>query len=290
MRQTGWRHFTSSNQQLCVQDGAFVYKRSTSQGEPVNECDRGLPGFYRIPVSLEFDGNGEEEFPEHHILHVNFGPNAQAPPQTSSNSSGNSGSNATGGQSGANASNRPLSSSEQATQQAQARAAMLGWVREDVAAYIAASRNGFEAYKKGQPQVSQGLRMWDSSVKPAFAKGCWVVQGDTATTFSCLLSEKPDLNAARDDYTELTGDVTASLPPDWHPEAAPPFGRDFPASKGYRSSSGSHAEIWIARAASGGGYELHYQLVSAHPARPAERVDDDPIGAGGFITPPAHKP
>jgi len=168
---------------------------------------------------------------------------------------------------------------------------MLGWVREDVATYLAASRNGFEAYKKGQPQISQGLRMWDSSVKPAFAKGCWVVQGDTTTTFSCLLSETTDLKAMLDEYTELTFDVAASLPQDWHPETTPPFGPDFPASKGYRSSSGSHGEIWVEHATSGGVYRLQYQLVSAAvgSASPAEPADY-PFGAGGFITPPAKKP
>jgi len=193
-------------------------------------------------------------------------------------------------QAGAAASKRPLSPSESAAQQVQAHTTMLGWVREDVAAYLAASRMGFEAYKKGQPQISQGLRMWDSNVKPAFAKGCWVVQGDTTTTFSCLLSEATDLKATLDEYTELTFDVAASLPADWHAEAAAPFSSTFTASKGYRSSSGSHGEIWIEHAASRGVYRLQYQLVSAAvgsaPAEPA----DDPFGPGGFITPPARKP
>jgi hypothetical protein len=80
MRQTGWDHFKSSNQQLCVQNGAFSYRRSTSQGDPAKECDRGLPGYYRIPASLGFDGDADERFPEHHILHVSFGPSDRVIP------------------------------------------------------------------------------------------------------------------------------------------------------------------------------------------------------------------
>jgi hypothetical protein len=174
----------------------------------------------------------------------------------------------------------------------QNKAAMLGWVREDVAEYMEASKTGFEAYKSGKDyQVAGGLRGWESNVKPMLAKGCWVVQGDAATTFSCLLYEKPDLNALRADYTELTEDVSASLPADWSPDAKPPFGPEYPASKGYRSSTGAHGEVWLASAQTGGGYELHYQLVSA-PSRPAaiqpapKPFEDDPIGEGGFITPP----
>jgi hypothetical protein len=312
--------YETSDQQLCVQDQSFMYTRPTSPGEPAKECDRGLPGYYRIPGSIAYYGE-TNVLVSHKTLHVSFGPRDRAIPlgshglsQTSHTPSGNSGSPSTIddssvgavllkefaqalSQAGATASKRPLSPSMSAAQQVQAHTTMLGWVREDVAAYVAESRNRFEAYKKGQPQISQGLRMWDSSVKPAFAKGCWVVQGETTTTFSCLLSETTDLKATLDEYTELTFDVAAALPPDWHPEAAAPFGPDFPASKGYRSSSGSHGEIWIERAASDGGYKLQYQLVTAavvsapaaHPARPAE-PGDDPIGAGGFITPPARKP
>jgi hypothetical protein len=72
---------------------------------------------------------------------------------------------------------------------------------------------------------------------------CWVVQGDTTATFSCLLSTSADLNSLRSYYTQVTDDVTASLPAGWAPQAAPPYGPDFPASKGYRASSGAHGEI-----------------------------------------------
>jgi hypothetical protein len=178
--------------------------------------------------------------------------------------------------------------------QAQGQASVRQGVRQDVAAFVEAAKTGFNAYKKGEPQVSQGLRMWESNTKPASAKNCWVVQGDTSTTLSCLLSTSIDLNATRSYYAQLTEDVTASLPAGWSPLAAPAFGPEFPASKGYRASSGAHAEVWIARAASG-EYELHYQFVTAENAsRPAANrppppsaPDDDPIGSGGFITPPS---
>jgi hypothetical protein len=177
-----------------------------------------------------------------------------------------------------------------ATSDAESRAAFLKAVREDVTDYIEASKTGFNAYKKGQPQLSQGLHMWESNTRPALAKECWVVQGD-ATTFSCLLGVSAELNEIRALYARLTEDVAVSIPRDWTQDAAPPYGPDFPASKGYRASSGAHGEIWIARATSG-EYELHYQLVTAEVAaspavnpQPAAQ-DDDPIGPGGIISSP----
>jgi hypothetical protein len=137
------------------------------------------------------------------------------------------------------------------------------WVRDDVVAYIEASQTGFAAYKKGDAQLSQGYRMWDSSVKPSQAKGCWVVQGATSTTLSCLLLERADLNDLRSYYTELNKDIIASLPQDWTTQMAPPFGGDLP-NQGYGSSSGAHLEVWIARAAAEPIYQIQFQLVSAH--------------------------
>ena len=143
------------------------------------------------------------------------------------------------------------------------RANLLQWVRADMPAYVLASKTGFAAYKNGAPQLSQGYRMWDSLIKPAQAKGRWVVQGSNSTTFSCLLLEQADLSNLRSYYTELNKDIIASLPRDWMSQAAPPFSGDLP-NQGYRSSSGAHLEVWIARAESGAGYKIHFQLVSAH--------------------------
>lgn len=166
---------------------------------------------------------------------------------------------------------------------AKGRAEMLQWVREDLTAYIDASKAGFEAYKSGESQLSQGYRMWTSSEKPALANGCWVIQGDSTSTFSCVIPLNKDSERAY--YTQITDDVTASLPADWKPVAGAPFGGDLP-STGYRSSSGAHGEIWLTETTDG-GYELHYQLVSAPTdPQPPKPSDDDPIGEGGFITPP----
>ena len=56
-------------------------------------------------------------------------------------------------------------------------------------------------------------------------------------------------------------------------------------SKAYRSTSGAHGEIWLVD--SNGAYELHFELIAAPVgAQAAEPTDDDPIGEGGFITPP----
>ena len=168
---------------------------------------------------------------------------------------------------------------------AKGRANLLGWVREDVRDYIEASKSGFEAYKTGDVQLSQGYRMWNSSVKPALALGCWVIQGDVTTTFSCAIPET-DTVAAREYYSQITDDVTASLPADWRPGPDSPFGGDLPG-KGYVSTSAAHGEVWLARDKNGPGYDLNFQLVSApRGTQPAKPDDDDPIGTGGVITPP----
>jgi hypothetical protein len=86
-------------------------------------------------------------------------------------------------------------------------------------------------------------------------------------------------------YTELTNDVTASLPAGWHLVPGSAFGGNLP-STGFRSSTGAHGEIWLKETADQ-GYELDYQLVSAPTASHASKADDDdPIGQGGIITPP----
>lgn len=124
------------------------------------------------------------------------------------------------------------SPSDDAARIAKGRAAMLNWVRQGVNAYIEASATGFESYKRGEAITSAGLRMWDSSVAPVIAKGCWVIQGEAGSTLSGLLNTQTDLIAVRSYYTQLTEGVTASLPQDWKAEAAPPFGGDLP-SKGF---------------------------------------------------------
>jgi hypothetical protein len=145
---------------------------------------------------------------------------------------------------------------------AAAPAYSLQWVRTDMLAYIEASKTGFAAYKKGDVQVSPDYRMWDSSVKPAAARGCWVVQGTTATTLSCALSQRGDLERLRPYYADLNKEIAATLLGDWT-KVERPFGGDLP-NQGYRSSSGAHLEVWIAPADSAPLDEIHFQLVSAH--------------------------
>jgi hypothetical protein len=280
----------ASDQQFCVRLEGFGYSRDSPQGDLPRVCDGAQTGYQMIPASFEYTGRSAPATvmgsSGTYELHIKLGPSDRAIPMGKQTSvpSGTQGSS----QSSSNAAAKP----------ADYAAAMLRWVREDVNAYIAASATGFEAYKKGDVVVSAGVRSWVSREAPLGSQGCWVIQGDRATTFSCLLSTSTDLDAMRSSYTQLTGDVTASLPAGWKPNAASPFGPEYPASKAYQSSSGAHGEIWIARAATG-QYELHYQLVTAEsaarlterrtapPASTPAPAADDPIGEGGFITPPA---
>lgn len=175
---------------------------------------------------------------------------------------------------------------------AKEKAALLQSVREDVAAYVDASRTGFEAFKSGEGQrTEQGAMLWTSRVKPALADGCWVIRESAGTMkFYCQVPLNASVERAY--YTAITDDVTASLPAGWSADAAPPFNSDLP-SKGYRSTSGAHGEIWLVD--TDGAYELRFDLVAAGAAPPAaspepvKADDDDPIGAGGFITPPSPK-
>jgi hypothetical protein len=187
-------------------------------------------------------------------------------------------------QSAKEANDKRAANTDTAAFNAKGRAAELEWVREDLATYIEASRTGFEAYKTGEPQLSSdGTRVWDSSVKPALATGCWVVQNAETklSKFYCSMPVNAESERAR--YNELTDNVTASLPEGWSVDPEPPF-TGLP-SKGYRSTSGAHGEIWLVD--SNGSYELHFELIAAPAAAQASKsTDDDPIGEGGLITPP----
>lgn len=149
---------------------------------------------------------------------------------------------------------------------ADAQAAMLEWVRADLPAYLDASTTGFEVYRSGPPQFSQGYHMWTSSERPPPARGCWVIQGDSSTTLSCAIPVNPSYERAY--YTQLTDDFTAVLPGDWSAVAGSAFGGSLP-STGFRSSTGAHCEIWLTETP-GGGYDVNFQLVSA-PTAPQAR-------------------
>jgi hypothetical protein len=307
--------FTASNEQVCVAWDDFRRSHAGSRGGPGDDC--ASAGDMRIPASLEYTaeshyGNyGDPDTNTFDFLHVRVDSSQRAQPMRSQGSPSAS-SNAASAQSAPSggdsfgdqvlkaiaqaikdAGAKPTPNSDPAASEAQSKADLLRWVQEDVTEYIAASSTGFEAYKSGSGAPSSGNTVWDSKVKPLAAKGCWVVQGDTSATFSCLLSSGDDLNALRAYYMQLTDDVAASLPQDWKADAAQPFGGDLP-SKAFRGTSGAHGEVWIGRGEPQGKYELHYQLVSApltsSPVRSPSQPADDPIGSGGFITPPNPSP
>jgi len=303
--------FKPSNEHLCVSHDAFSNWHPVSHGGPGSDCAK--PGYFLIPASLEYTADthygyygGQMAYSNpKDFLHVRVDSSSRAislGPQSSSHAPSTAdavGSAATEGDSFGDqvrkalakavveAGTKPAPKFDQAASDAQSRAAWLKAVREDVTDYIAASATGFDAYKKGDSTPVSGNRVWESKVKPQLARGCWVIQGDATATFSCLLFTDSDLNKLHSFYTNLTDDIGVSLPADWKADAVPPFGGDLP-SKSFQASSGAHGEIWIGRADSGNGYELHYQVVSAAIAvtTPAAPVDD-PVGDGGFIRPPS---
>jgi uncharacterized membrane protein len=139
------------------------------------------------------------------------------------------------------------------------RAALFNWIQADVATYLVASKTGFNSYKSGDVILQQGLRMWTSSEKPALARGCWVVQGDSTTTLSCTLPIDTELERAY--YDLLVEDVAAGLPAGWSAGPPNPFGGSLPSS-GFVSTTGAHAEIWLTEPQDE-VYELSFQLVAA---------------------------
>jgi hypothetical protein len=290
---SGWMR--SGTGQICVnRTDAFTYERPS--GDPAANC-----GGILIPVAHDFmpDGPGKYTYTVEwygYASYVAIGKGGQPKSSVANSGASDSVDNSLSAQflralaqaardAQKKAADSAASGPASAAWNAKGRADLLNWVREDVTDYIQASKNGFEAYKSGDVQLSQGYRMWNSSVKPALARGCWVVQGSVTTTFSCAIPE-PDTVAARAYYSQITEDVTASLPADWSPGADSPFGGDLPG-KGYRSTSEAHGEVWLAHAKDGPGYDLNFQIVSAPAgAQAAKSDDDDPIGTGGAITPP----
>ncbi|MDQ2766278.1 MAG: DUF1036 domain-containing protein [Gemmatimonadota bacterium] len=288
----GWMR--SGTGQICVnRTDAFTYERSS--GDPAANC-----GGILVPVAHDFmpDGPGKFTYTIEwygYASYIAIGKGGVPKSSVSNSGASDSVDNSLSAQflralaqsardAQKKAADSATSSPDHAAWNAKGRADLLGWVHEDVTDYIAASKSGFEAYKSGAVQLSQGYRMWNSSVKPALALGCWVIQGDASTTFSCVIPES-DTVAARAYYSQIADDVTASLPADWRPGADSPFGGDLPG-KGYQSTSQAHGEIWLAHAKNGSGYDLNFQLVSAPRGTQAPKSDDDdPIGNGGVITP-----
>ncbi|HMI57774.1 MAG TPA: DUF1036 domain-containing protein, partial [Gemmatimonadaceae bacterium] len=211
----GWMR--SGTGQICVdRTDAFTYERPS--GDPAANC-----GGVLIPVARDFmpDGPGKFTYTIEwygYASYVAIGKGGVPKNSVANSGASDSVDNSLSAQflralaeSARDASKKSASPSSVAAFDAKGRAAMLQWVREDLTAFIEASKSGFDAYKSGEPQLSQGYRMWTSSEKPAMATGCWVIQGDTASTFSCVIPVSNDTERAY--YTQLTEDVTASLPP-----------------------------------------------------------------------------
>ena len=284
----GWMR--SGTGQICVNlSDAFTFQEAA--GDPAANC-RGV----LIPVAHDFMPDGAGKFTytmdwDGYGDFVPLGKGGQSRSTVASSNGSDSVDNSLSAQflralaqSAKEANEKRAANTDTAAFNAKGRAAELEWVREDLTTYIDASRTGFEAYKTGEAQLSSdGTRVWDSSVKPALATGCWVVQNAETklSKFYCSMPVNADVERAR--YTDLTDDVTASLPEGWSVDSDPPF-TGLP-SKGYRSTSGAHGEIWLVD--TNGSYELHFELIAAPVATQATKpADDDPIGEGGFITPP----
>jgi hypothetical protein len=284
----GWMR--SGTGQICVKTGsAFTFEEPS--GDPAANCKGIL-----VPVAHDFmpDGSGKFTYTmdwDGYDYFVPLGDGGQPRTSVASTNGSDSVDNSLSAQflralaqSAKEASDKRAANVDTAASNARGRAAELEWVREDLTTYIEASRTGFEAYKTGEAQLSSdGSRVWNSSVKPALANGCWVVQNAETklSKFYCSMPVNADAERAR--YNELTDDVTAALPEGWSVDSDPPF-TGLP-SKGYRSTSGAHGEIWLVD--SNGDYELHFELIAAPSVTQAAKpTDDDPIGEGGVITPP----
>jgi hypothetical protein len=294
VQKSGWMR--SGTGQICVKHpDKFTFERPS--GDPAANC-----GGMLIPVAQDFmpDGPGKFTYTMDWDGDGSFVPLGKGEPPSSvaSTNSADSVDNSLSSQfvralaqAARDASAKRANDADTAASNARGHAAMLEWVREDLAAYIEASRTGFDAYKtgEGRPTTSNPAdRIWISSTKPTLAEGCWVVQG-TGSRFFCSIPMDSDLNKARSYYTELTKDLAASLPSDWAADATPPFEGNLP-SIAYRSTSGAHGQVWLDTARVGSRYTLRYELVAAATTAvappPAQPTEDDPIGEGGFITPP----
>ena len=291
----GWMR--TGTGQLCVKHPeVFTFERPA--GDPSANC-----GGVLIPVAYDFVPDGAGKFTytmdwEGDESYVTLGTGGQERRSVATTNGSDSVDNGLKGQflralakAAKEENDKRLANTDTVTTNAKSREAMLGWVREDLSAYLDASRTGFESFKTGEPwtaATNPGDRIWNSSSKPALADGCWVLQG-ASTRFMCSMPLNPGRDKALAYYTQLSDDVTASLPADWSKDAAPPYGGDLP-SVGYRSTTGAHGEIWLENAQAGGGYTLKYELVAgatqAAVPQPANSSEDDPIGEGGFITPP----
>jgi hypothetical protein len=168
-----------------------------------------------------------------------------------------------------------------------ARRTMAGYVAEDVREFLAAAARGFESYKTGEAtDRADGIRSWDSSRKPALAQHCEIQEHGSAKSYFCTLYASAYKGELEVQYKDLISDVVDALPAGWTQTAEAPFGVVVD-SAGFVSSDGTNGQIWIAFDPSQNNYSLYFQIVAPNGvAAETEKPVDDPIGGGGFITPP----
>jgi ankyrin repeat protein len=177
---------------------------------------------------------------------------------------------------------------------------MAGYVADDVKEFLAVAAQGFESYKTGDAtDAGDGLRRWESSRKPALASYADVRQLGETTSYVCTLGNSAYKGELLLQYQQLVSQVAIALPGSWSKAADPPFGGTI-ASIEFDSTDGMKGQIWMSFDPSTSQYTLSFQIVSnqqapaataaTKPAQsPSEPFPDDPIGSGGFITPPDDK-
>jgi hypothetical protein len=174
-----------------------------------------------------------------------------------------------------------------------ARRDMAGYIAGDVQEFLAASAQGFEAYKDGAPATrADGIRWWKSSRQPFLALVCEIQVRGLTKSYFCVLSESAYKGEIDLQYQELNSEVAAALPAGWARTLTDPFSGVI-ESRGYFSQEGTSGQIWVAYDPNQKDYTLNFQIVTTNspPARTespsqTQTSSDDPIGQGGFITPP----
>jgi hypothetical protein len=107
------------------------------------------------------------------------------------------------------------------------------------------------------------------------------------------LSESAYKGEIDSQYQELNSDVAATLPAGWARTLTDPFSGVI-ESRGYFSQDETSGQIWVAYNPTQKDYSLSFQIVTTNsppartesPTQTQTSSDDDPIGQGGFITPP----
>lgn len=168
----------------------------------------------------------------------------------------------------------------------------IAWVKEDLLAYIAAARNGFEEFKKGPSFLNEaGQKSWQSKSAPALAKNCRVIQllAGNPNSFSCILTTNTELEVIRKDYERFVRYIRLTIPNDWE-QVSDPLGEV--ESTGWKSKTGLSGEIFVHLDPERNEYSLCYQMEGLKSPRktsaPAKKTA--PPASRANPSPPAAKP